>query len=283
MTDEVGLPVAARQQISTTLSTAFAVLPRELGNQAIGDGLDHALRTIVAEFGYLGLFEAACAAALLVSDGPMRGGQPGDMTGEWKYMGFGPTAASSSPSRPIEYTVSRFATAVMHGRRSEAWALWTDLQPPQRETVGEDATTFLALLMRNAWTRQRGGALQVTLRATKWPPVCDFCCGETALWMWHCVGADVTIADPRPHTGGDLTLRMDDMEYWFACRICRSHIAQRKPRWGPVWQRHHRTRPNAQRADTMLLFKLYEQIRTSVLPVPLPAERPQPSEAFYRS
>lgn len=270
VSEQIGLDEAARRELDVTLQAALAMMPAGAAAEVYERAINELIMSSGTRWGRAAMFELAYTSAVIVTGGELRFNPEARM----EYAGFGPDLRNAQAGTPMEYTVTGFATAAMHGDRERAWQLWRSLTGPD-DRLTEDAAELLGQMMRNAWSRLRTGSMSVTLNATLWPPTCDFCCGPPGVVMWECVGADITMTDPRGN-GQTVKLTMNDVEYWFACRACRPYLIRRKIDWEPLWRRHKANRPRARKADTFVLFKLYETIRRGYVPVPLPAQRPLP-------
>lgn len=262
MTDAIGLDAAGRATVAAMLDQTLTAIGPAPDPQRAADITLALLEQVDKYAGPVGLFELA-AACIDVITGGLRAAPESRM----EYLGFGPTEISANPSTPTEYAHARFGTAIIGCDRDLAWRLWQPLSPGADEPVAQATADFLVGLIRNAWNRARGGDLMTVVRSdTAWPPVCDFCIGCPATCMWHVVGSDVRT--PHPGGTGAAVLRLDDMEYWYACPTCRGLIARRQPQWDQVWARHRRFRRAARKPETVAMFRIFERPRIRPAPTP---------------
>lgn len=263
--DQVGLPAAMRREVADAVRANVAALgTRPTPEHALACSRELHRRLVTITRGQqpiAAVFEVAWAAAAVIVDGvhPNSG---------WQFLGRGRNEANAVPTTPLEYRIAEFTTTVMRRDRDAGWQLWAAWPRPLSEEI-------VTKLVANAWLRSAGGQLLVKLPASKWPPVCDFCCGAVAAWMWHCEGADLVVSGRNGN--GDMALRMDDFEYWFGCDDCRPLVARPQPDWEQVWARHLQAKPHADRASVQLVLDAYQQQRRGWQPVTLPAQRPQPT------
>jgi hypothetical protein len=271
VSDDIGLPEPARREIAATLAGYLAGIPD--GVQAVDAlrAIEHLCNDVGTAHGWPGVFELAAAAINVAT----RDIVPTPST---VYIGYGRDTVDANPQTPVEYAIGRFGTHILHGRRADAWAEFAALQAERhRGAEPTDAMAeFLVKVLRNAWGRQAGSPVQLELTATRWPPVCDFCCGPPALWMYYVTGADLEVGDGRT-TMGPIAVRIDDFEYWYACRACRKLIDAHPPRWAEIFARHRMHRPHARRERVQPMYDAFYRFRKQKKPVPLPEKRPAPT------
>ncbi len=269
--DEVGLPEPHRSTVFDAVVEVLKRMTPEVPDEQKRHLLAEFLQVTAGRFGLDGLFETACACAQIIAGGTFRRHPNAE---PFRYLGHGENERDTYPGTPGEYTRAQFVTAVINERRADAHQLFTALQPPDQPAT-DALLEFLSSVLRNAWSRVAGGTLMVRFEADKWPPVCDFCCGVTATTMFRIRGADVKMR--HPNGAGELALRVDDMEYWYACPTCSYLVARPRPAWPDVWSRHRRHRPEADRRSVFVMYDLFQRMRLKVAPEPLPPERPQPT------
>lgn len=280
----VGLDPAGQANVARLLCAALdrllaAAGPDRAVDQSVAVGIvGDLVERVAVDSGNAddGLFELAAACADLIGGDVARHrrteGSPVRYGGHGSKGG---TEVSLAPGTPVEYTVNRFVTAIFAGDRQAAWAVWQPIAPGGSGSLGEHATWFLVRLMVAAYSEHAGGEQAIIDSPSGWPPTCDFCDTRSAgRWMWHVVGSDVTVRHPNGQTR---IYRRDDFEFWFACALCRPHIARKQPDWEPVWARYRRNNPRSQRADVQRMYRIFERLRRHVVPVPVPPQRPLPT------
>jgi hypothetical protein len=268
---QVGLPAGQRRQIAAALRRCLDAIPEGQDPQRGHDAVMALLAEVYAVGGHTGLFELASEAVLLIAGGP---GLPVDPDGNAvRYLGHGRNEVNANPTTPAEYQQAEFGTAIMGGDRARGWRLFCHILAPGAR-LDSDSGAFLSGLIVNAWSRHHGGGLMIRLESRNWPPVCDFCCGPTATAMWYVQGADMDVEGPD---GRPVTIRQDDFEHWYGCPACKALVARKQPQWDQVWARHRRFRPDAHREMVFPMFAAYQRLRRGWRPVPLPAQRPEPT------
>lgn len=271
---QIGLPPEQRQLVAGMLRQALD----DIGGKDDRPSSEHAgdvtiaLLAKVDAFGAdAGLFELAAGCAHIIG-----GENSAAVDGvSMRYDGFTSGEGGGRPATGMQRDVSAFVTAVMNADRRRAWAIWLRYAPGDDE-VPQATADFLALLIRNAWSRHAGGALKVTIEATgPWPPVCDFCCFDRASWMWFCRPEPVTFT--LRGTNNETTVDLQDMEFWYGCATCKHLVSRPRPDWNQVFARQRRHRRDADKQSVVTMFNAYQRARRSAKPVPLPAQRPVPT------
>ena len=229
---------------------------------------------IARKWGWDGIFAMVCHAAGAVVHGmAMEAGNP------FRYMGYGGSALDALPSTPMEYRLSRFTTALLGGDETAARFEFDALQPDQGDAVGPtvDTVEFVMALMRNAASRQHGGTLLLDVgEGSRWPPVCDFCCGRPAQVMFRCRPFGLRMASERVSTG-PMEIRMADSDSWYACRLCQPLIEADPPQWAQVLRRHKFARPDADLRGVQMLHAAFQRACVGRRAVALPERRPRTS------
>lgn len=269
--DGVGLPEPARRAILAHVSTALATLERrklrDLPDPTVAfiRAVDGAiLAPASVEHGYTGVFEVAWSAMSIVAAGTRT-------FAESPLRYHDPDIGDDDP-------VSMFGTAYMRADRAGARRVFDRLQPDQSPTQRPtpQLQRLIYLLLSQAWRRQGGAALTMTLEpGDKWPPQCDFCCGPPARWMFNCAGADLRFSDGNT---GPINLRNTDSENWYACNACRPHIEAHPVRWAEIYARlrHNVAAPRLQPFDVYrsTVWDSFQKARKHRRARALPAEPP---------
>ena len=275
-----GLPAAQRGEVAALLTAALAGLDLsgEVTEEEVGRfhrATSVLLATVVHAYGWPGIFETACACADISSDGVRPfGGNP------LRYIGRLLPDGTPAPLSRSGQVWADFVTALIGADRTAARFIFDGMQPAQgRDDVpAPTMADFLVEAVCAAYRRQAGGEIQMQMQpGARWPPVCDFCCGPTAVAMFRCDGADL-LAEGGPGTLGGLRLRIDDFEFWYACRPCARLIVRRPPDWPQVWQRHRANRPRmVDKESVLLIWTAFHVRRHPGRPEPLPSARPTPT------
>ncbi len=274
-----GLDLLGQMAVGQALRAALG----ELGGP--GDdapSVEHASNTVIKLLAVVdnaggadALFElAACCVELIA--GP---GRPGRVVHQWMPLEFAGTTGMAGAPEALRADMSRFGTAVLGADRDTAWQVWQPYAPPEVGEPSQDCADFLAGFVQAAWSRHRGGRLSIQVRpGDKWPPTCDFCCHDTASWMWHCRAEDIPALN-RPGLPGPTNILLEDMEFWYGCGTCRHLLARNRPDWGQLWAKHRRHRRDADKDSVMTMWRAYAKARKSATPVRLPDVRPTPTRS----
>jgi hypothetical protein len=266
------------REVAALTSTCLATIPAGQEAAVAGRSMSTLCAQVQSRFGWDGVYEVAHAAAMIVTDGLRRipespfgyvGSQQPD--GDWQY-----------PDTVAGYAVRHFATAVIRADPAAARAAFDGLQPDQaagdRPTAG--MAEFLGLILLRGWSRQAGGQLEVKLGpGSRWPPVCDFCCGPPAVAMFAAAPMDPIELDRGSDSMGVGTISFGngEDEWWYACWVCRPMVEAAPPRWADVMRRLRGDK--ADPAAVRVMLDAFQEARLTRRAVPLPATRPVPGQA----